>query len=136
VQTSLERPLAGQSKNLFNAMAELSVRGVSARVLYNYFGDRISDVGSNEAPDIIEQGRGSLDVVLAKRFGKVGLRLTLENLTDAEHLFTQGSKDSARLQARSRHGLLSELQRVLIILQRDQQETNHEDSIHGRRRRS
>jgi outer membrane receptor protein involved in Fe transport len=93
VQTSLERPLAGQSKNLFNAMAELSVRGVSARVLYNYFGDRISDVGSNEAPDIIEQGRGSLDVVLAKRFGKLGLRLTLENLTDTEHLFTQGSKE-------------------------------------------
>jgi outer membrane receptor protein involved in Fe transport len=93
VQTSLERPLAGQSKNLFNAMAELSVSGVSARVLYNYFGDRISDVGSNEAPDIIEQGRGSLDVVLAKRFGKLGLRLTLENLTDTEHLFTQGSKE-------------------------------------------
>ncbi len=92
VQTSLERPLAGQSKNLFNAMAELTVRGVSARVLYNYFGDRISDVGSNEAPDIIEQGRGSLDVVLAKRFGKVGLRLTLENLTDTEHEFTQGSE--------------------------------------------
>jgi outer membrane receptor protein involved in Fe transport len=90
VQTSLERPLAGQSKNLFNAMAEITVRGVSARVLFNYFGDRISDVGSNEAPDIVEQGRGSLDVVLARRFGKVGLRLTLENLTDASHEFTQG----------------------------------------------
>ena len=92
VQTSLERPLAGQSKNLFNAMAEVTVRGFSASVLYNYFGDRISDVGSNEAPDIVEQGRGSLDVVLAKRLGKVGFRLTLENLTDTEYLFTQGSE--------------------------------------------
>ncbi len=92
VQTSLERPLAGQSKNLFNAMAEVNVRGLSARVLYNYFGDRISDVGSNEAPDIIEQGRGSLDVVLAKRFGKLGFRLTLENLTDVDHEFTQASE--------------------------------------------
>ena len=82
-----------QSKNLFNAMAELTVRGVSARVLYNYFGDRISDVGSNEAPDIVEQGRGSLDVVLAKRLGKVGVRVTLENLTDTRHLFTQGSEE-------------------------------------------
>ncbi len=93
VQTSLERSLAGQSKNLFNAMAEVNVRGFSTSVLYNYFGDRISDVGSNGAPDIVEQGRGSLDVVLAKRFGKVGFRLTLENLTDAEYLFTQGSED-------------------------------------------
>ncbi len=92
VQTSLERSLAGQSKNLFNAMVELSARGFSARMLYNYFGDRISDVGSNEAPDIVEQGRGSLDLVLAKRFTKVGFRLTLENLTDTEHEFTQGSK--------------------------------------------
>lgn len=92
VQTSLERSLAGQSKNLFNAMAEVNVRGFSTSVLYNYFGDRISDVGSNGAPDVVEQGRGSLDVVLAKRFGKVGFRLTLENLTDAEYLFTQGSE--------------------------------------------
>ena len=74
-------------------MAEVAAKGFSARVLYNYFGDRISDVGSNEAPDIIEQGRGSLDVVLAKRFGKVNFRLTFENLTDTEHLFTQGSEE-------------------------------------------
>jgi outer membrane receptor protein involved in Fe transport len=93
VQTSLERSLAGQSKNLFNAIAEVNVRGFSTSVLYNYFGDRISDVGANGAPDVVEQGRGSLDVVLAKRFGKVGFRLTLENLTDAEYLFTQGSEE-------------------------------------------
>ena len=69
VQTSLERPLAGQSKNLFNVMAEYTLSGFSARLLFNYFGDRISDVGSNEAPDIIEQGRGSLDLVFSQRFG-------------------------------------------------------------------
>lgn len=57
VQTSLERPLAGQSKNLLNLMAETTAGGFSGRVLFNYFGDRISDVGSNEAPDIVEQGR-------------------------------------------------------------------------------
>ena len=96
VQTSLVRPLAGQSKNLFNAMVELSSRGFSARVLYNYFGDRISDVGSNEAPDIVEQGRGSIDIVLARKFGKLGLRLTLENLADTEHQFTQGAEVQRR----------------------------------------
>lgn len=91
VQTSSERALAGQSKNLFNATAEMMVGGFTARVLYNYFGDRISDVGSNDAPDILEQGRGSLDAVVSKRFGKVKLQLSADNLTDPEYLFTQGA---------------------------------------------
>ena len=89
VQTSAERSLAGQSKNLFNVGAEVSFGGFSTRVLYNYFGDRISDVGANEAPDIIEQGRGSLDVVFAQRIRGLGIRLSLENLTDTDYLFTQ-----------------------------------------------
>jgi TonB-dependent receptor len=93
VQTSLVRPLAGQSGNLFNLMGEVAWRGLQARALYNYFGDRISDVGANGAPDVVEQGRGSFDIVLIQRFGNVGLRLTLENLTDSEYLFTQGPLD-------------------------------------------
>jgi outer membrane receptor protein involved in Fe transport len=93
VQTSLERPLAGQSKNLFNVMAETTAGGFSGRLLYNFFGDRISDVGSNEAPDIIEQGRGSLDVVLSQRLRGFTIRLNLDNLTDSEYLFTQGVED-------------------------------------------
>ncbi len=84
-----ERPLAGQSKNLFNLTAEYALGGFSTRLLFNYFGDRISDVGANEAPDIIEQGRGSLDLVLAQRIRGLSVRLTLENLTDADYLFTQ-----------------------------------------------
>jgi hypothetical protein len=98
VQTSLERPLAGQSKNLFNVTAELAVRGFSARALVNYFGDRISDVGANQAPDIIEQGRGSFDLIFAQRLRGLNVRLTLENLTDTDYLFTQvGADDPQRL---------------------------------------
>jgi hypothetical protein len=98
VQTSLERPLAGQSRNLFNVTAELAVGGFSARALVNYFGDRISDVGANQAPDIIEEGRGTLDLVFAQRMRGLGLRLTLENLTDTDYLFTQtGAADPQRL---------------------------------------
>jgi outer membrane receptor protein involved in Fe transport len=89
VQTSPERPLAGQSKNLFNLTGEFTVAGFSTRVLFNYFGDRISDVGANDAPDIIEQGRGALDLVFAQRIKGLGLRLTLENLTDNDYQFTQ-----------------------------------------------
>ena len=68
---------------------EYTLKGFSGRLLYNYFGDRISDVGANQAPDIIEEGRGLLDVVLAQRFRNFGVRLTLENLTDERYLFTQ-----------------------------------------------
>lgn len=93
VQTSLERPLAGQSKNLFNLTAEYATRGFSARVLVNYFGDRISDVGSNQAPDILEQGRETVDFVVQQRLGsRLNLRLSAENLTDADYRFTQGSE--------------------------------------------
>jgi hypothetical protein len=93
VQTSLERALAGQSKNLFNLMAEYTRNGFSGRVLVNYFGDRISDVGSNQAPDVVEQGRASVDLVVGQRFGRFNVRFTIDNLTDADYLFTQGAED-------------------------------------------
>jgi outer membrane receptor protein involved in Fe transport len=94
VQTSQERPLAGQSQNLFNLIGEYAIGGFAARVLYNFIDDRISDVGSNGAPDVVEQGRGSLDVVITQRIGRgLALRLNLENLTDAEYVFKQGVED-------------------------------------------
>lgn len=89
VQTSQQRPLAGQSKHLLNVMGEVMAGGFSARVLYNFFGDRISDVGANEAPDILENGRGILDLVLSQRVAGVNLRLSVENLTNADYTFTQ-----------------------------------------------
>jgi hypothetical protein len=93
VQTSLERPLAGQSKNLFNLMAEYTLHGFSSRILVNYFGDRISDVGSNQAPDVIEEGRASLDLVFGQKFNRFNIRFTVDNLTDSTFLFTQGAED-------------------------------------------
>jgi TonB-dependent receptor len=97
VQTSLERPLAGQSNNLFNVTGEYMKAGFTARVLVNYVGDRISDVGSNQAPDIIEQGRESVDLVFTQRLGsRFTLRLNGENLTDAQYLFTQGDQNQRR----------------------------------------
>jgi hypothetical protein len=89
VQTSAERPLAGQSRNLFNAGFEVSGGGFSTRLLFNYFGDRISDVGANGAPDIIEQGRGSVDLVFSQRIRGLGIRVSLDNLTNSDYLFTQ-----------------------------------------------
>jgi TonB-dependent receptor len=93
VQTSLTRPLAGQSNNLFNLTAEYAFKGFSTRLLLNYFGDRISDVGSNQAPDTIENGRETVDLVFVQRLGqKLNLRFSIENLTDADWVFTQGDR--------------------------------------------
>jgi outer membrane receptor protein involved in Fe transport len=94
VQTSLVRPLAGQSENVFNGVFEFRLPDFdfSTRLLYNFFGDRIIDVGSLGLPDIIEEGRGTVDLVFWKRWNKIVFRATFENLTDAEHLFTQGGE--------------------------------------------
>jgi hypothetical protein len=91
VQTSLARPLAGQSKNLFNLVFEAGSGGpVTGRVLYNFLGARISDVGSLGLPDIVEDSRGSLDLVVSSRWRGVTLRFSAENLTDEEFTFNQG----------------------------------------------
>lgn len=83
VLTSLERPLAGTSRHVFNGMAEATWSGLSARVLVNYFDDRIVDVGSLGLPDILEEGRATVDVVLSTRVrNRFTVRLQFENLTD------------------------------------------------------
>lgn len=91
VQTSLERPLSGQSKNLLNLLGEVRGGDWSARVLYNFFGERISDVGSLGLPDIIEDSRGTLDVIVSGRlFDRLSVRLSADNLTDEAYEFRQG----------------------------------------------
>ena len=91
VQTSLVRPLAGTSPNLFNAMFEVRGSGYSGRLLWNYFDDRISDVGSLGLPDIVEKARNSLDFVFAKRWNQASLKLAFTNLTDQDYKYTQGA---------------------------------------------
>ena len=91
VQTSLVRPLAGTSANLFNALLEVRGPGFSGRLLWNYFDDRISDVGSLGLPDIIEKGRQSLDLIFSRRWDQASLRVALSNLTDQDYVYTQGA---------------------------------------------
>ena len=94
IQTSLDRPLAGQSANVFNLSVDVDLPeiGGSFRVLYNYFDDRIVDVGALGLPDIYEDGRGVLDAVFAKRFASWSLRAAFDNLLDSQHRFTQGGE--------------------------------------------
>ncbi|HSR68832.1 MAG TPA: TonB-dependent receptor [Acidobacteriota bacterium] len=93
--TSLSRPLQGQSRHILNTIFEYANPdwGTSARLLLNYQGDRISDVGSFGIPDILEEGRPTLDAVLIQPLGssrKWGLKFSAENLLDRAVEFTQG----------------------------------------------
>jgi TonB-dependent receptor len=60
------RPLQGQSPYVANLGLTWfqPATGWSASVLYNRFGDRIDAVGGQATPDILEQGRNQLDIVL------------------------------------------------------------------------
>ena len=64
--------------------------GTSARLMFNYFGDRIADVGAQGLPDIFEAGRGTLDLALTQRFRQFNVRFSLDNATDAEVEYAQG----------------------------------------------
>ena len=92
VQTSLNRPLAGTSRSLINALVEVRGRGMVGRLLWNFYDDRISDVGSLGLPDIIEQGRHALDLVFSRRWDLASVKLALTNLTDASYVFSQGGE--------------------------------------------
>jgi TonB-dependent receptor len=93
VQTSLERALVGQSQNIANLGFETRYKDFNARLLFNYFGDRIAEAGANQAPDIFEQGRGTVDLILTQRYRDLLFRLNVENMTDPEYRFTQGGLD-------------------------------------------
>lgn len=91
VLTSLERPLSGTSKHVFNGLIEGQSGPVTARLLVNFFGDRIVDVGSLGLPDIFEEGRTTVDAVVSARVNSLlSLRLSAENLTDQPIRYFQG----------------------------------------------
>jgi len=95
VVTSLSRPLAGQSRHVLNGVLEFhhENRGSLARLLFNYRGRRISDVGALGVPDIFESGYPRLDALFSQPLGEGrqwGLKLSAENLLNHIHEYTQG----------------------------------------------
>lgn len=95
VQTSDSRPLQGQSPYVWNLQIGYDDldRGINAALLYNVFGERIVDVGTNGAPDIYEQPRGALDFVYSQKFADHWkFKFRVRNLLDAEVEITQGDK--------------------------------------------
>ncbi len=93
VQTSTERPMAGQSPYIVNAAIDYEHEkvGFRVRVLYNIFGSRIAQVGSERLPDTYEAPRHQLDATIMQQLGRgFELRLLGENLLNAPVRLTQG----------------------------------------------
>jgi outer membrane receptor protein involved in Fe transport len=94
IMTSRERSLQGQSDHIANFVLEYNNKkwDTTARLLYNYVGERISEAGAFGLPDVIEEPTNWLDALIIKRFGKWGLKLSAKNLLNEKVEFTQGGK--------------------------------------------
>ncbi len=92
ILTNSSRPLQGQSDWLFNGQLGYdSYDGLTATLLYHYFGERIYEVGILGAPDLVEEPHGELDFVLSKEFGDSWkLNIKAQNLFDDRKEITQG----------------------------------------------
>jgi len=95
VLTSASRPLQGQSPYVWNFQIGYDDldRGINAALLFNVFGERIVDVGTNGAPDLYQQPREALDFVWSQKFGQHWkFKFRARNLLDAPVEITQGGK--------------------------------------------
>jgi outer membrane receptor protein involved in Fe transport len=101
--TSLERPLTGQSRFVYNAIAEWSRPEwrSNARFYLNSVSRRLSEVGAVGLPDIYQQRNTFVDFVyeyMLTANGRLKLRFDAENLTDNTFLWTQQDITQRRFQ--------------------------------------
>ena len=98
IQTNLDRPLVGQPDHVGNLVLEWAKPewGSGVRLLYNYTGSKIAYAGTNGLDDIVEDPRGSFDVVYRQGFRLLGVdwtaKLAGENLTNERREFSQGGE--------------------------------------------
>jgi outer membrane receptor protein involved in Fe transport len=103
VLTSTNRPLAGQSRYIYNIITEWTKPKArsQARFYVNSVSRRLSDVGSNGLPDIYQERNLFLDFVYQYSFsesGKTTLRFNAENLADNTYRWTQANLPTRRYQ--------------------------------------
>ncbi|MEE4215972.1 MAG: carboxypeptidase regulatory-like domain-containing protein, partial [Xanthomonadales bacterium] len=95
VLTSATRPLQGQSPYVWNFQLGYDDldHGINTALLFNIFGERIVDVGTNGAPDIYQEPRPVLDFVYSQKFGEHWkFKFRARNLLDTEVEITQGDR--------------------------------------------
>ena len=64
---------------------------VTARLLYNYVGQRSAEVGAAGLPDIFDDGRGTVDFAVSSRLGRLfTVQLAVENVNNQPISYLQG----------------------------------------------
>ncbi len=99
IQSSDQRALQGQSPVVLNVSVgyDNPINGTRLALLYNVFGRRIGEVGALGAPDNYEEPVHQLDFVASQRLpAGFSLGLKIQNLLDAEAVFTQGEQEVER----------------------------------------
>ncbi|MCY1040608.1 TonB-dependent receptor [Corallococcus sp. bb12-1] len=91
-QTNKDRPLQGQSPYVINVNVgyERPQSGTEFAVLYNVYGQRISEVGVQGLPDVYERPFHRVDITLTQKLGATQLKLTAANLLNASVTLRQG----------------------------------------------
>ncbi|MCS6973266.1 MAG: TonB-dependent receptor, partial [Cyclobacteriaceae bacterium] len=86
-----KRELQGQSPYLLNLGMYYTDQdlGFNVSVAYNIFGQRIFQVGDINFPSIYELPRHSLDMQIAKQFGRMEAKFNVQNLLNAKYRFYQ-----------------------------------------------
>lgn len=96
IQTNQERPLQGQSPYVVNLQFGYlnPESGLEASLVYNRFGQRISNVGVQGLPDIFEDPFNQLDFVYKQNLPieNLVLKARLRNLLDPDASFSQGEE--------------------------------------------
>ena len=106
-----ERSLTGQSDVLGNLILSYRDigRGIEASLAYNYTGERIVLAGAENAPNVVEDARGRLDLLLRYLFDPFGRAAEVEfkasNLLDEDVLWRQGGLVYERYQRGVGYGL-------------------------------
>jgi outer membrane receptor protein involved in Fe transport len=93
------RPLQGQSPYVVNLGIYYNDadNGLSANVGYNIIGNRIMAAGSVLFPSWIERPRHALDLQVAKTFGKMEVKLNVQNALNSQYRIYQDNNEDQKI---------------------------------------
>ncbi|MBS1518176.1 MAG: outer membrane beta-barrel protein [Bacteroidetes bacterium] len=87
-----ERRLQGQSPYTINAglFYDNLQLGMSANLLFNRFGDKISEVGRSGFSNVVEKGRNQMDLSISKSFlNNFEAKFSIKDIFSQDEIFTQ-----------------------------------------------
>ncbi|WP_370640445.1 TonB-dependent receptor domain-containing protein [Myxococcus sp. XM-1-1-1] len=93
LQTNSKRPLQGQSPYVINVNLgyERQQSGTEVALLYNVYGRRIAEVGTDNLPDVYEQPFHRVDLAVTQKLTEsTQLKLTASNLLNSRIKLQQG----------------------------------------------